>query len=151
SAATSGVTGATNTTDYRNDVHALLTGGLVASAIHTYETNNGGFLYWATQWPHTGWVGGPTPPTSVWMKEINYGSDAASELIVCDFLIYAIDLLERDTRVERYAWWKDRRKYTGAGGYTKPPSHFILDGATNGVLTAVGAMYVSMPVHDPDL
>lgn len=137
-------------TEYRNSVHQALSGGLRAAAIHVYETNEGGFSYWATQWPHTNWPGSPAAPTEVWMKEFNFGGDDASEQTVIDYMIYAVDLMERDARVSHYAWWKDRRR-SGGPGFTKPPTHFILSNTTNGALTKLGALYVAMPVHDPDL
>ena len=139
----------TNTTTYRNDVHLALAGGLSAAAIHIYESNLGGFTYWSTSWPHAGWPAAPAAPTRVWVKELNIGNGSATEDEVIDFMIAAVDLLERDPRVERYAWWKDRRRV--GGGFTRPASHFMLSGETNGVLTRLGTYYVAMPVHEPDL
>ena len=153
-------------TDFRNTMHLALNdiGGLHVTGIHTYEESTGGFLYWASLWPHLmdnpgtggveGWpLNGPPPPSQVWVKEINIGmtSPPQSETQVIDYMLYAIDLLERDPRVERYAWWKDRRRFTGSGDFTRPPSHNIRDVQTNGALTALGRHYVEMPVHDPDL
>ncbi len=141
---------AANTTDFRNGVHSSLAGGLSASAIHVYETTSSGFRYWTTTWPHTGWPASPAAPDNVWVKEFAYGDDGGSEDTVTDFMIDAVDLMERDTRIVRYAWWKDRRKTDGAG-FTRPGYAFILSGTTSGALTGLGALYVAMPVHDADL
>ncbi|MCE9577681.1 MAG: hypothetical protein K8W52_31310 [Deltaproteobacteria bacterium] len=136
-------------TDYRNQVGAAITGGLSAGAIHIYETNSGGFDYWASTWPYAGWPTGTAPPATVWIKELNIGDDNASESAVIAYMIHAVDLMERDPRVARYAWWKDRRAFDA--GHTKPPSHFLLSNTANGALTALGDLYVHMPVHDPHL
>jgi hypothetical protein len=153
-------------TQFRNSMHSALSdiGGLPITGIHTYEQNTGGFRYWASLWPHLlddpatagveGWaLNGPPPPERVWVKEINIGmsSPPQAETEVIDYMLYAVDLLERDPRVERYAWWKDRRRFTGTGDFTRPPGHNILDVQLNGSLTALGRHYVQMPVHDPDL
>jgi hypothetical protein len=56
------------------------------------------------------------------------------------YLISAVDYLESDSSVFRYAWFTGR--YTGA------PYIALLENAKPGVLTELGKIYVNMPVHD---
>ncbi len=56
------------------------------------------------------------------------------------FMVGAVDYLENDPDVFRYAWFTGR--HTGA------PYIGVLNGS--GVLTDLGKIYVNMPTHDPD-
>ncbi len=60
------------------------------------------------------------------------------------YMIGAVDFLEYDTAVFRYAWFIGR-----GDGITAYPFIDIL--GNDGVLTPLGEVYVNMPVHDPDL
>lgn len=57
------------------------------------------------------------------------------------FLVGAVDYLENDPDVFRYAWFTGR--HTGA------PYIAILESGQRGKLTELGDIYVNMPMHDP--
>lgn len=135
----------TTVATYRNAVAAAL-GDMPATGIHIYDNTTAGYDYWEGTWPHQNWTGA-TDPGAVWIKELNLGDGTATEDAVIAHMIHAVDLMERDTRVVRYAWWKDRRKDDG----TIAPGHFLLSATANGELTALGDLYVHMPVHSPML
>jgi len=59
-----------------------------------------------------------------------------------DYMIQAVDLMERTPHVEGYAWFKERAKDN--------PKISLL-GQNPGELSALGEIYVNMPVHDPDV
>ena len=56
------------------------------------------------------------------------------------FLIHAVDYMENDPQVERYAWFIGRSQ-----GF---PYNTLLE-PESGKLSALGKIYVNMPVHDP--
>ncbi|CAN5720950.1 hypothetical protein BH09VER1_BH09VER1_34700 [soil metagenome] len=76
----------------------------------------------------------------VWVTEFaNWHATSPEEEM--DYMIQAVDLMERLPRVGGYAWFKERVKDN--------PKISLLD--KSGVLTPLGAAYVKMPVHDPDV
>ncbi len=58
------------------------------------------------------------------------------------FMVSAVDMLESDTDIFRYAWFIGRT----SGGASAYPYIDLL--GANGALTTLGQTYVSMPVHD---
>lgn len=59
-----------------------------------------------------------------------------------DYMVRAVDFLESDTNVFRYAWFIGRRD----GGVTEYPYLDLL--GNDGELTELGEVYTKMPVHD---
>ena len=76
----------------------------------------------------------------LWITEFNW-SAAPSVDAAIDYLVRAVDRLERDPQVAGYSWFKER----GAGLV------YDLLSQTPGVLSALGEAYVNMPVHDADV
>ncbi|RMD75092.1 MAG: carbohydrate-binding protein [Lentisphaerae bacterium] len=77
----------------------------------------------------------------IWVTEFNDWKAAGSKGMI-EYLIQAVDFLERTPYVERYAWFKARM---GKGNKAS-----LLEEDQPGKLTRLGAIYVNMPVHDPD-
>ena len=77
------------------------------------------------------------PATPVWVTEFNW-SGAPDEAAALDYLVQAVDALERAPNIERYAWFKadfgaDRNSLIAPGGS----------------LTKLGRLYAAMPHPDP--
>ena len=77
------------------------------------------------------------PATPVWVTEFNW-SGAPDEAAALDYLVQAVDALERAPNIARYAWFKadfgaDRNSLIAPGGG----------------LTKLGRLYVAMPHPDP--
>ena len=77
------------------------------------------------------------PATPVWVTEFNW-SGAPDEAAALDYLVQAVDALERAPNIERYAWFKadfgaDRNSLIAPGGG----------------LTKLGRLYAAMPHPDP--
>ena len=77
------------------------------------------------------------PATPVWVTEFNW-SGAPDEAAALDYLVQAVDALERAPNVARYAWFKadfgaDRNSLIAPGGG----------------LTKLGRLYAAMPHPDP--
>ncbi|MGB5928346.1 MAG: glycosyl hydrolase [Cyclobacteriaceae bacterium] len=76
----------------------------------------------------------------IWMTEFaNWENDPTLDEQK-RYLVQAVDYMENDPDVERYAWF--------TGRHTGPPYIGLLD-QQSGVLTELGQIYVNMPVHDP--
>jgi len=74
----------------------------------------------------------------VWVTEFAdwHAANAEAEI---DYMIQAVDLMERLPTVQGYAWFKER--------VAANPKISLL--GKSGALTPLGQAYVSMPVHDP--
>ncbi len=100
---------------------------------HTY--GNFGELKWLTE----------TMPEEfhcpVWITEFAdwHAPDAEAEI---DHMIQSVDLMERNPKIEGYAWFKER---------VKDNPKLSLLGDKPGTLTPLGEAYVNMPVHDPSV
>lgn len=101
------------------------------TGVHAYKDL--GELTWSIQAAHEA-TGGP-----VWVSEFaRWDADERGQL---EFMMQAVDLMERTPHVAGYAWFKERAdKGTLA----------VLD-QRSGELTPLGRAYVDMPVHDPHL
>lgn len=77
----------------------------------------------------------------VWLTEFAWW-DARDVAAEAEYMIEALDFLERDPRVAGYAWFKERM---GKG----PTKLNLLEEGTPGQLTRLGKIYVSFPTHDP--
>lgn len=75
----------------------------------------------------------------VWVTEFAQWS-APNDAARLDYLISAVDFLERSPQVAAYAWFKDRMK--------DGPGLDLLARKKPGVLTDLGRAYARMPVHD---
>ena len=75
----------------------------------------------------------------VWMTEFSW-SGAPDEEALIDYMVSAVDLMERSPTVEGYAWFKERIRGKSSILAKEP-----------GKLTKLGEIYVRMPVHDPEL
>ena len=67
--------------------------------------------------------------------------DAPSVAAARDYMIKAVDLLERSPDVASYSWFKERADYDRISLLTREP----------GVLSLLGETYVALPVHDADV
>lgn len=77
----------------------------------------------------------------VWITEFNSWQARDMDAQI-EYLIQSVDLMERTPHVHGYAWFKERAKDIGK---------ISLLGPEPGTLTALGKVYVNMPVHDPDV
>jgi hypothetical protein len=75
----------------------------------------------------------------IWLTEFANWENNPTVQQQKSYLIGAVDYLESDTSVFRYAWFTGR--YTGA-------PYIALLASSSGVLTDLGKTYVNMPVHD---
>jgi hypothetical protein len=78
----------------------------------------------------------------IWLTEFANWEDSPTLQQQKDFLVGAVDYLENDADVFRYAWFTGR--FTGA------PYIGILDSGP-GALTELGNIYVNMPLHDAEI
>jgi hypothetical protein len=101
---------------------------------HAYD-NRGGFEYWLGEAQQQ--FAGP-----IWVTEFAWW-DAPTVAAARDHMIKTVDLMERSSHVEAYAWFKERN--------SSATPHISLLASEPGVLTSLGQTYVNMPVHDPDL
>jgi hypothetical protein len=76
----------------------------------------------------------------VWVTEFAQWG-AKDEVAERDYLVQAVDFLERSPHVAGYAWFKER----------STQARISLLAAEPGALTALGAAYVGMPVIEPGL
>lgn len=76
----------------------------------------------------------------IWVTEFSWAQAPDGEALI-DYLVKAVDLMERTPAVEGYAWFKERMREGKSGVLAKEP----------GKLTPLGEVYVRMPVHDPDI
>lgn len=76
----------------------------------------------------------------IWVTEFaEWGArDADAEI---EYMIQAVDFLERSPHVAGYAWFKER--------FSEGPNKMSLLERQSGKLTRLGELYVNMPVHDP--
>ena len=101
-----------------------------AMGIHVYGN------IWEMRWI-LGELAKRYPSTPVWVTEFNW-SGAPDEAATLDYLVQAVDALERAPNVARYAWFKadfgaDRNSLIAPGGG----------------LTKLGRLYAAMPHPDP--
>jgi hypothetical protein len=75
----------------------------------------------------------------IWLTEFANWENNPTVQQQKSYLIGAVDYLESDTSVFRYAWFTGR--YSGA-------PYIALLASTSGVLTDLGKTYINMPVHD---
>jgi hypothetical protein len=78
----------------------------------------------------------------IWLTEFANWENNPTALQQKSYMIGAVDYLESDTSVFRYAWFTGR--YTGA-------PYIALLASSSGVLTDLGKTYINMPVHDTSL
>jgi hypothetical protein len=78
----------------------------------------------------------------VWITEFS-DRNASSLTNQMAYMIQAVDWMERTPGVAHYAWYKDRN--------SKDNPYSDILSATNGLLTALGNVYVNLPIHDPTL
>ncbi|PIQ22715.1 MAG: phosphoribosylformylglycinamidine synthase [Cytophagales bacterium CG18_big_fil_WC_8_21_14_2_50_42_9] len=82
----------------------------------------------------------------IWLTEFagwEYNGNLNTAAEQENFLVGAVDILETNPNIFRYAWFIGRT----SGGPNTYPFIDLLKG--NGELTALGKTYVNMPVHDP--
>lgn len=77
----------------------------------------------------------------IWLTEFANWENNPTLTDQKNFLVGAVDYLENDPDVFRYAWFTGR--FTGA------PYIGILKDGESGKLTELGDIYVNMPLHDP--
>ena len=76
----------------------------------------------------------------IWLTEFaNWENDPTLE-DQKRFMVHAVDYLENEPSIERYAWF--------TGRHNGPPYIGLLE-RQSGVLSELGQIYVNMPVHDP--
>ena len=107
-------------------------------AVHSYMNNVGALDWYLGLFKKYG--------KPIWLTEFagwepNGNIQSPNDQI--SYLIGAVDLLESDSSVFRYAWFTGR----GAGSTTYP---FIDVLGSSGTVTPLGEIYKKMPVHDPD-
>ena len=100
--------------------------------VHAYKDIHE--LKWSIDAAHK-LTGGP-----VWMTEFAQWS-AADERVEIAFLMQAVDHMERAPHVAGYAWFKERSDNARISLFT----------GEAGKLSALGEVYVRMPVHDADV
>ncbi len=78
----------------------------------------------------------------IWVTEFAEwrARDVNSEI---NYMIEAVDFMERAPHVAGYAWFKER--------FAKAPNKMSLLDVESGKLTRLGELYVHMPVHDPEV
>ena len=104
-------------------------------AIHCYMSNVGALQWYVGQFKKYG--------KPIWLTE--FASWENSNITLQEqknFLVGAVDYLENDPDVFRYAWF--------TGRFTGSPFIGIL-GPQSGVLSELGQVYVDMPLHDANL
>ncbi|MFN8207508.1 MAG: glycosyl hydrolase [Bacteroidales bacterium] len=74
----------------------------------------------------------------IWLTEFASWESTPTVAMEKSYLIGAVDYLESDTAVFRYAWFTGRS--------TQAPAISLL--SSSGVLTDLGKTYITMPVHD---
>jgi hypothetical protein len=104
-------------------------------AIHSYMGNVGALQWYVGLFKKYG--------KPIWLTEFANWENNPTLAQQKSFLIGAVDYLENDADVLKYAWFTGR--HSGA------PFIGILENNMNGVLTELGEIYVSMPIHDPDM
>ena len=77
------------------------------------------------------------PATPIWITEFNW-FDVPDEAAALDYMVQALDTLERAPNVERYAWFK--------ADFGNSHNGLIAPG---GGLTKLGRLYAAMPHPDP--
>jgi hypothetical protein len=103
-------------------------------AIHSYMGNVS-----ALQW-YVGLFKKYNKP--IWLTEFANWENNPTLQDQKSFLVGAVDYLENDKDIFRYAWFTGR--YTGA------PYIGLLENGQSGKLTALGEIYVNMPLHNPE-
>jgi hypothetical protein len=99
-------------------------------AVHCYMGNVASMQWYVSQFKKYG--------KPIWLTEFANWEGSPTLLNQEDYLIGAVDYLESDPDVFRYAWFTGR--FNGA------PYIGLLDGA--GQLTELGGLYVNAPLHD---
>ena len=79
------------------------------------------------------------------VSEFDY-YDATSVTQQLQYMVQAVDYLENDPNVTSYAWFLAR---TSPDGSSAPFISLLT--ASSGVLSALGELYVNMPVHSPNV
>jgi hypothetical protein len=103
-------------------------------AIHCYMNNVSALQWYVGQFKKYG--------KPIWLTEFAAWEGEVTLTQQKSYMMGAVDYLENDPDVFRYAWFTGR--HTGA------PYIGILKDGLPGELTEVGNIYVNMPVHDPD-
>ncbi|HEY3402451.1 MAG TPA: glycosyl hydrolase [Ohtaekwangia sp.] len=120
---------------YLDDFFAACTGCRVDHiAIHSYMGNVS-----ALQW-YVGLFKKYDKP--IWVTEFANWENNPTLQVQKSFMVGAVDYLENDPDVFRYAWFTGR--FSGA------PYIGILKYNQQGALTDLGDIYVNMPLHDPE-
>jgi hypothetical protein len=103
------------------------------TSAHSY--GNSGEMTWLTNQMHSRYN------RPMWITEFcEAGAKTDEEEIA--YMMSCVDYLESTPWVEGYAWFKERKCFNPHGNiFAERP----------GALTALGAAYVAMPVHDPEL
>ena len=103
-------------------------------AIHSYMGNVSAFQWFVGLFKKYG--------KPIWVTEFaNWENNPTLEQQK-GFMIGAVDYLENDPDVFRYAWF--------TGRHAGPPYIGVLDQSQSGVLTPLGEIYVNMPLHNAD-
>ena len=123
----------TDPVEYFDDFFAACTDCRVdAIAIHAYMGTVGALEWYVGLFEKYG--------KPIWLTEFaNWENDPTLE-DQKHFLVQAVDYLENEPSVERYAWF--------TGRHNGPPYIGLLE-QQSGVLSELGQIYVNMPVHDP--
>ena len=125
----------TDPVKYLDDFFAACTGCRVDHiAIHSYMGNVS-----ALQW-YIGLFKKYAKP--IWLTEFANWENNPTLQDQKSFLVGAVDYLENDSDVFRYAWFTGR--FTGA------PYIGLLENGQSGNLTDLGDIYVNMPLHNPE-
>ncbi len=126
----------TDPVKYLDDFFAACTNCRVDHiAIHSYMGNVS-----ALQW-YVGLFAKYDRP--IWLTEFANWENNPTLHDQKNFLVGAVDYLENDPAIYRYAWFTGR--HTGA------PYIGLLGNGQPGKLTELGEIYVNMPLHNPDI
>jgi hypothetical protein len=137
---TGGDTGVTSTSQYLSDFYTAtnaISTPVAGIGIHPYD-NFAGFTSDVSQGITD--AGGRTLTVS----EFDY-YDATSVAQQLNYMVQAVDYLENNPNVTSYAWF-----YARTSDPTSSPYISLLT-ASPGVLSALGQLYVNMPVHSPNV
>ena len=118
--------------DYFDDFFAVCPDCRVdAISIHAYMADVGGIEWYVDLFKKYN--------RPIWMTEFSAWEDTTTLADQKEFLIHAVDSLENDPDVARYAWFTGRRN-----GH---PYNGLFDYRQSGILTELGDIYINMPVH----
>ena len=111
------------------------TGKSEVSAVAAHSYGNFGEFKWMVEMMHKEFQ------RPVWITEFA-SWQAPNDAAEMDYMIQSVDLMERTSYVEGYAWFKER---------ANDNRKISLLEAKAGILTPLGKAYVNMPVHDPEI